>query len=174
MFNNAHYIQISEHSCYSIHLSSSIIFNDVLSRLRERSQQTKITTMTPIFVTSFLFFILSCSSRAQPARPDYIRCQNNLECESGYCCTIGPIRYSIPECRAMQKEGEICRPGSASAINMTVGYPDGALVTLTDVHYILCPCANGLSCDAKEGVCKDTGVERDTNRLFGEHNKRDD
>nr|XP_003708605.1 PREDICTED: astakine-like [Megachile rotundata]XP_012153357.1 PREDICTED: astakine-like [Megachile rotundata] len=129
--------------------------------------------MTPIFVTLFLLFVLSCSSRAQTNRPDYIQCQSNAECDSGYCCNIGPLRYSIPQCKVMQAEGEICRPGSTSPTNMTLGYPDGALVTLTNVHYILCPCANGLTCDTKEGICKDTGEGHDTNRLFEEHKRHD-
>lgn len=57
---------------------------------------------------------------------------------------------------------------------MTVGYPNGAEITLKEVHYILCPCASGLACDLKEGVCKDIGDKRDTNHLYSENNKRDD
>ena len=74
----------------------------------------------------------------------------------------------------MQEEGDICRPASASTINMTVGYPDGSELTLNNVHYILCPCTDGLSCDVKEGVCREIGKKRDTNRLSAENKKQDD
>ncbi|XP_076166195.1 astakine [Ptiloglossa arizonensis] len=127
--------------------------------------------MAPIFVTSFLLFVSSCLSRVE-SRPEYIHCQSNLECAPGHCCSIGPIRYSIPQCKPMQEEGEVCRPGSASTINMTATYPDGVQVLLTDVHYIMCPCADGLSCNG--GVCKHTGEKRDTNHLSDESSKRDD
>lgn len=68
---------------------------------------------------------------------------------------LGPLRYSIPQCKSMQKKGEICRPGNVSTLNVTVGYPDGTELKLEDVHYIFCPCVDGLLCDAKEGVCKE-------------------
>ncbi|XP_076663147.1 astakine [Andrena cerasifolii] len=131
-------------------------------------------TSLSICLTSFLLFALSGVSRMESIRPDYIHCQTNLECEPGYCCTIGPMRYSIPQCKPMQEEGNICRPGSVSTLNMTATYPDGAEVLLTDVHYILCPCVDGLACDTKEGVCKNAGEKRDANRLLGENSKPDD
>ncbi|KZC05910.1 Astakine [Dufourea novaeangliae] len=127
---------------------------------------------TPILLVSILLFTSRCILGSAEDRPEYIHCQSNLECGPGHCCSIGPIRYSIPQCRPMQAEGEICRPASEFPINMTAAYPDGAQVLLTDVHYILCPCANGLSCD--KGVCKDTGEKRDLNRLIGENNHQDD
>lgn len=74
----------------------------------------------------------------------------------------------------MQKEGDICRPASASTIDMTVGYPDGSELTLKNVHYILCPCADGLSCDIKDGVCRKIGRKHNTNRLSAKNKKQDD
>ncbi|XP_054001716.1 astakine-like [Hylaeus anthracinus] len=123
--------------------------------------------MAPIFVTSFLLFVSSYLSCAE-SRPDYIHCVSNSECELGHCCSIGPIRYSVPQCSPMKEEGEECRPGSANPVNMTVSYPDLETVELTDVHYIFCPCAHGLSCD--RGICKRTGEEHDRNHLIGENN----
>ncbi|CAL7938481.1 unnamed protein product [Xylocopa violacea] len=110
--------------------------------------------MTPISFTSvFLLLALVYTCYAEVDRPDYIECENNSECASDHCCVIGPYRYSYPQCLPMKIKGEICRPGSASTQNMTLEYPNGLVLKLTDVHYILCPCADGLSCDIKEGVC---------------------
>ncbi|XP_043517845.1 astakine-like isoform X2 [Frieseomelitta varia] len=139
-----------------------------------QSQRAKITMMTPIFVLSVFLFALAYLCNAQANELDYTYCQSNSECQPGYCCTIGPIRYSIPQCRPMQEEGDTCRPASASTINMTVGYPDGSELTLNNVHYILCPCADELSCDVKEGVCREISKKRDTNRLSAKNKKQDD
>ncbi|KOC63709.1 Astakine [Habropoda laboriosa] len=130
--------------------------------------------MTPIFVASVFLFALTCPSCAQANIPDYTHCQSNADCAPTQCCTIGGARYSIPECKAMQEEGEVCRPGNPSTLNVTLGYPDGSEITLKDVHFIFCLCADGLSCDVKEGICKKTGEKRDTNRLTNENKKRDD
>lgn len=130
--------------------------------------------MSAASITSFLLLALSSVSCLENSRPNYIQCQSNLECDLGYCCTIGPIRYSIPQCKPLQDVGQVCRPGSVTPINMTVSYPDGAQVLLTDVHYILCPCADGLTCNAKEGMCKESDAKHDTNRLIDGNSKRDD
>ncbi|XP_078033023.1 astakine isoform X2 [Augochlora pura] len=127
--------------------------------------------MASILLTSILLLSFSCFSHATN-RPDYIRCQNNLECGPEYCCTIGANRYSTPQCKPMQALGEMCRPGSASTINMTASYPDGAQVLLTNVHFILCPCADGLFCD--RGVCKEAAEKRDSNLLIDENRNRED
>ncbi|XP_076758719.1 astakine [Xylocopa sonorina] len=115
----------------------------------------KIAAMTPIsftFVLLLLGLVYTC--HAQDKRPDYIQCENNSECPSDNCCVLGPYRYSYPQCLPRITKGEICRPSSSSTQNMTLEYPNGLVLKLTDVHYILCPCADGLSCDLKEGVCK--------------------
>lgn len=83
------------------------------------------------------------------------------------------MRYSLPQCKAMQKEGEVCRPGNVSTLNVTLGYPDGSELTLKDVYYIFCPCADGLSCDIKEGVCNKLSEKRDPNWLSDENEKQD-
>lgn len=125
--------------------------------------------MAPILL-AFLFSF-SCLSHVT-GRPDYIRCQNNLECGAGHCCTIGAVRYSIPQCRPMQAVGETCRPSSASTINMTAAYPDGAQVLLTDVHYILCPCDDGLFCN--QGTCSESAGKHDSNVLIDENPSKED
>ncbi|XP_031842949.1 astakine [Nomia melanderi] len=118
--------------------------------------------MTSIFLTAILLFSFGCFSHAA-SRPDYIECQSNLDCEVGHCCTIGPIRYSTPQCKPLLSVGSTCRPGSASTINMTASYPDGTEVLLTDVHYIMCPCDNSLFCD--RGVCKESTHQHGSNVL---------
>ncbi|XP_071866915.1 uncharacterized protein isoform X2 [Bombus fervidus] len=141
--------------------------------IQDSSQRAKITMMTPIFVISVFLFALTCPCNAQADRSDDIRCQSNTECQPGHCCTIGPMRYSVPQCKAMQKEGEVCRPGNVSTLNVTLGYPDGSQLTLKDVYYIFCPCADGLSCDIKEGVCNKLSEKHDPNRLSDENKKQD-
>lgn len=92
-----------------------------------------------------------------PARSDvstYAQCESNLQCTPGHCCVISPIRYSVPQCKPMQAEGESCRPVADPTMNVTVTYPNGNQVDLTKINYVICPCANGLFCDRKSGVCK--------------------
>nr|XP_033322205.1 astakine-like [Megalopta genalis] len=127
--------------------------------------------MASILLASILLLSFSCLSHATD-RPDYIHCQNNLECGPGYCCSIGANRYSTPQCRPMHAVGEVCRPGIPSTINMTASYPDGVQVQLTNVHYILCPCADGLFCNL--GVCEETAEKRDSNLLIDEHRNQED
>lgn len=52
----------------------------------------------------------------------------------------------------MQGKGEVCRPTN-EPFNVTLGYPDGSLLKIEDVHFIFCPCTNGLSCE--KGICKE-------------------
>ncbi|CAK9795021.1 unnamed protein product [Anthophora plagiata] len=130
--------------------------------------------MTPIFVASVLLFALTCSFGAQVNRPDYIQCESNEDCPPGHCCTLGAVRYSIPQCKPMQEEGNVCRPGDPVTLNVTLGYPDNTEITIKGVHFLFCPCADGLTCDKKGGFCKETGEKSDTNRLIDENKKRDD
>lgn len=102
--------------------------------------------------------------RTTTGRPRYIGCQTNLECMPGNCCTIGPNKFSIPHCKPMQEESEVCRP-SGQTLNSTLVYPDGSQVQLTEVHFILCPCIHGLSCDIEDGLCRDASQKRDFNHL---------
>ncbi len=46
-----------------------------------------------------------------------------------------------------------CRPTSDESVNSTVTYPDGQVVSLYNVHLIMCPCTHGLKCDHKIGKC---------------------
>ncbi|XP_012345115.1 astakine-like [Apis florea] len=105
--------------------------------------------MTSIFVISFLLFVLAYPCHTQN---DYIKCQTSSECRPNHCCTLGPIRYSIPQCKPMQGKGEVCRPTNVT-FNVTLGYPDGSLLKIEDVHFIFCPCIDGFSCE--KGVCKE-------------------
>ncbi|XP_076240369.1 astakine [Calliopsis andreniformis] len=130
--------------------------------------------MSPIFMVSVILIASSSVFCIENTRPNYIQCVSNLECDPGYCCTIGAMRYSIPQCQPLQKEGNPCRPGSAITINMTAMYPDGAEVLLTNVHSILCPCADGLTCDPNEIMCKNAKGKSDANRLFDQDSKGDD
>lgn len=84
----------------------------------------------------------------------------------------GPIRYSTPQCKPLLSLGDTCRPASASTINMTAAYPDGTQVLLTDVHYIMCPCADGLFCD--RGVCKESAKKHGSNLLVDDKENLED
>ena len=85
-----------------------------------------------------------------------------------------PDRYSTPRCNPLREEREVCRPGT-STINTTLSYPDGAQVELKNVHYILCPCANNLTCDNSDGICRDLTINhKDLNHLLDESSKQDD
>ena len=64
-------------------------------------------------------------------------------------------RYSIPQCQKKQQLEEICRPASEEAVNTTVTYPDGAAVPLYNVYLVMCPCAEGLTCDERTGKCSE-------------------
>ncbi|KAL0108021.1 hypothetical protein PUN28_014943 [Cardiocondyla obscurior] len=78
-------------------------------------------------------------------------CSTNSDCEKS-CCLLGPSRYAVPTCMPFQQKGEQCRV-NADTITTKLTYPDDSEKTVNDVHYILCPCADGLSCDPKRGVC---------------------
>ena len=72
-------------------------------------------------------------------------------------------RYSTPSCQALGVTGDTCRRGSVEPVNVTVGYPDGNLVDLTNVYRILCPCAEGYVCNEQNTCYNPTDVlETDT------------
>ncbi|XP_018308071.1 astakine [Mycetomoellerius zeteki] len=81
-------------------------------------------------------------------------CTTNTDCEPNLCCLLGPSRYSIPACMPFQQEGEQCRV-NAKTITTNLSYPDNTQIEVKDIHFILCACADGLSCDPKDGICKD-------------------
>lgn len=62
-------------------------------------------------------------------------------------------RYSIPTCQKKLQLSDYCRPASDEPTNTTITYFDGQVVSLYNVHMIMCPCADGLSCDLKTGSC---------------------
>ncbi|XP_012283424.1 prokineticin Bm8-f isoform X2 [Orussus abietinus] len=101
-------------------------------------------------------------------RPSHVQCVSNSECLRGSCCTIAPYKFSVPQCQSMQEEGAQCRPMGHETINTTLTYPDGSELELKGVHYILCPCDYGLTCDPKDGICRDVSQRRDFNHLQNE------
>ncbi|KYN16810.1 Astakine [Trachymyrmex cornetzi] len=80
-------------------------------------------------------------------------CATNTECEPNSCCLLGPMRYTRPTCMPFQQKGEQCRV-NADTITANLTYPDNSQIEVKDIHFILCPCANGLSCNSKLGICK--------------------
>ncbi|KYN41891.1 hypothetical protein ALC56_03712 [Trachymyrmex septentrionalis] len=52
-----------------------------------------------------------------------------------------------------QQKGEQCRV-NAETITTNLTYPDTSEIAVKDIHYILCPCADGLFCNPKRGICK--------------------
>lgn len=124
---------------------------------------------SPIFVAALL--LGSTIQLLVAASPTYTQCQSNSECAADHCCAISPIRYSVPLCRPLQAEGEPCRPVADTTFNLTVTYPNGDQADLTKIHYVICPCASGLICDKKTGICKNDG-QSDYNYVLTE-NERD-
>ncbi|KYM75707.1 Astakine [Atta colombica] len=80
-------------------------------------------------------------------------CTTNTECEPNSCCLLGPMRYSIPTCMPFRQKGELCRV-NAETITTNLTYPNTLEIKVKDIHYILCPCADRLSCNPKRGICK--------------------
>lgn len=58
-------------------------------------------------------------------------------------------------CQKKLRLYEPCRPASDEQMNTTITYLDGQVVSLYNVHMIMCPCMDGLSCDLKTGRCVD-------------------
>ncbi|XP_072756523.1 uncharacterized protein [Anoplolepis gracilipes] len=83
--------------------------------------------------------------------PSIQKCTNNSECPSNLCCLLGPSRYALPTCMPFQQKGEQCRV-NADTFTANLTYPDKSELEIKDVHFILCPCTNGLVC--KRGICK--------------------
>ncbi|XP_012539105.1 astakine isoform X2 [Monomorium pharaonis] len=109
--------------------------------------------MSPI--SGILIFVISivATSNIGSVTSSSQDCATNSECKSNSCCLLGPSRYAIPTCMPFQQKGEQCRV-NAKTITTTLFYPDGSQVEVKDIHSILCPCADGLSCDPKRGICK--------------------
>lgn len=74
-------------------------------------------------------------------------------------------RYSIPTCQKKLQLSDYCRPASDEPTNTTITYFDGQVVSLYNVHMIMCPCADGLSCDLKTGSCVNFDGESNFNAL---------
>lgn len=88
-------------------------------------------------------------------RPAYIECAHPDDCSFDSCCVLGMGRYSIPQCQKKIQLYEACRPASDEPLNTTVTYLDGNMVSLQNVHLVMCPCADGLVCDPRSGRCED-------------------
>ncbi|KYN05408.1 PREDICTED: astakine-like [Cyphomyrmex costatus] len=82
--------------------------------------------------------------------PAFQICKTNTECNSNSCCLLKPSRYAIPTCMPFQQEGEQCRV-NAETITTNLTYPDNSEMEVINISFILCPCADGLSC--KNGIC---------------------
>ncbi|XP_032665598.1 astakine-like [Odontomachus brunneus] len=80
-------------------------------------------------------------------------CTTNSDCSSDKCCLLPPSRYAIPNCMPLQQKGDQCRI-NANTITTNLTYPDNSQLKVVNVHYILCPCATGLSCNLKNGICE--------------------
>jgi hypothetical protein len=62
------------------------------------------------------------------------------------------MRYPVPTCNSLRKEGEFCR-SDQKPFSTTGTKPDGSFwYNVTNAYDNLCPCGPGLIC--KEGVCK--------------------
>ncbi|XP_012228085.1 uncharacterized protein [Linepithema humile] len=111
-----------------------------------KSKQTAI--MSPILVA--LLFI-SLAIAAPPLIPSE-QCTTDSECPSDFCCLLGPSRYAMPACMPYQQKGEQCRV-NAKTITTNLTYPDNSQLEVKNINFILCSCADGLSCNKKTGIC---------------------
>ncbi|KAF4527812.1 hypothetical protein B566_EDAN016436 [Ephemera danica] len=109
------------------------------------------TALSNMLLRCCLLLALALMSLAE--RPNYIECANGDECGPGKCCMIGMHRYSIPTCLPYSEAGEPCRPWDNEPVNLTLSYPDGAHVTLQDVHRQFCPCSQELVCSLLSLAC---------------------
>ncbi|XP_029160672.1 astakine-like [Nylanderia fulva] len=78
------------------------------------------------------------------------KCTTNLECPTDHCCLLGPSRFAIPTCMPFQQKREQCRV-NADTVTANLTYPNSRSLEIKEIHFILCPCADGLSC--KHGIC---------------------
>lgn len=83
-------------------------------------------------------------------------------------------RYSTPICQKKLQLHDNCRLASEEPVNSTVAYPDGQVVSLHKVHLIMCPCADGLSCDYKSRTCVNFDDAYSFNELNETPNRFDD
>jgi len=82
--------------------------------------------------------------------PWYNGCVNTDECAATECCLLGGAPYSIAMCHALLEEGNTCRPNNLP-LDITVHYPSGDIVDLTNVYRNVCDCGAGLTCI--DGYC---------------------
>ncbi|XP_039310996.1 astakine [Solenopsis invicta] len=108
--------------------------------------------MTPISGILILVISIMATSSISSVVPSYQKCNTNEDCKSSSCCLLGPSRYALPSCMPYQQKGEQCRM-NADTITTNLSYPDNSQIEVKDIHLILCPCADGLSCDF--GICEE-------------------
>ncbi|XP_014616409.1 PREDICTED: astakine-like [Polistes canadensis] len=108
---------------------------------------TSFTILLLLGLVSFLF----AASIKQEEPPD-VQCRNDKECPDDHCCVINGGRYVIPQCRPLLKKTETCK-GDDRLFNTTLYYPNDKKLTISGVHFVLCPCHEGLICGLKEKVC---------------------
>ena len=46
------------------------------------------------------------------------------------------MRYSVPYCQRLKQLGDSCRPASDTPSNLTLSYPNGLEVSVTDVYNV--------------------------------------
>ncbi|KAH0948338.1 hypothetical protein HN011_007680 [Eciton burchellii] len=102
--------------------------------------------MSPI-LGIFLFISVAVAGMTNNVQ----QCTTNAQCPSTHCCLLGPSRYAIPVCMPTQQKGEQCRV-NADTITTNLTYPDSSQLEVKGIHFILCPCANELSC-GPNGIC---------------------
>ncbi|GFQ99268.1 prokineticin domain-containing protein [Trichonephila clavata] len=80
-----------------------------------------------------LALVLCCVSLAVA---EVNRCEKNEDCDEGECC-VRMSKFLPAKCRKLQKEFHLCFPNEESHLG------DG-------FYHYMCPCAEGLKCEAKE------------------------
>ena len=62
----------------------------------------------------------------------------------------GGSQYTSASCVTLREEGAACRTNTPP-MDIVLSYPNGDTVNLTNVYYIICDCAAGLTC--VQGTC---------------------
>lgn len=111
--------------------------------------------------------IIACTMlslvESAPGSPRF-ECTKALDCEPGECCVIGMMRYSFPSCLRYGKEGDYCL-GNSQPRNVTLYYPNGLTMNLSEVHTLFCPCDATMALSCRQGTCQ-SRIETDTSNVI--------
>ncbi|GAB6023275.1 hypothetical protein CHUAL_008087 [Chamberlinius hualienensis] len=78
--------------------------------------------------------------------------------------SVGMMRYSFPSCLRYGKEGDYCL-GNSQPRNVTLYYPNGLQLDLSEVHTLFCPCDATMALSCRQGTCQ-SRIDTDTSNVI--------